>query len=99
MPGTVKKKKLTIKTTAPTVTAPASGEEGDASQQAAPAQAAGAPVPPPPMAAASSGGNYKVSAILAIVALILFGALIAIQFIELDFYAKPTSAWTKPGMF
>ena len=78
MPGTVKKKRLTIKTTAPTVAGAATGEEGDASQQAAPAQSAGAPVPPPPVAAAPAGGNYKVSAILAIIALVLFGALIAI---------------------
>lgn len=61
--------------------------------------AAPAPRLSPPEMAPPPSASYKVAGILAILATLMFLGLIAVQFLELNYYAAPPSVWPTAGMF
>ena len=46
-----------------------------------------------PRGAAKPAGSYVPDVICALIALVLFGALMVVQWLELNYYARPPSAW------
>jgi hypothetical protein len=94
-PITIKKKKLTIK---PHGASPPADADADAD---AAADAGGPPTERegPVLAAPARGGiATTLFAVVALIAVLLFGALAFLQVLELNYYDQPPPVFLKPGM-